>query len=159
ERVDCAINRPHRAAAQLTDDLVAAEGLFYHVFSGGSPQESYPVGRWESSLRLRCAQTSGSVNLGLCFARSSDHHKEVYVKKLLAGCISLLLLGGAWAQDNASANKAGGGVVQLFVTLPDGVRFPEGITANPANGDIYVSTFDGGGQNKLLRYSRHGRLL
>src|SRR5467141_3829435 len=43
--------------------------------------------------------------------------------------------------------------------LPDGVRFPEGITANPANGDIYVATFDGGNQNKLLRYDRHGTLV
>ena len=26
--------------------------------------------------------------------------------------------------------------VDTFAVLPDGVRFPEGITANPANGDI-----------------------
>ena len=49
--------------------------------------------------------------------------------------------------------------VDTFAVLPDGVRFPEGITANPANGDIYVGTFDGGNQNKLLRYNRHGRLV
>ena len=49
--------------------------------------------------------------------------------------------------------------VHTFAVLPDGVRFPEGITANPANGDIYVGTFDGGAQNKLLRYNRHGRLV
>jgi len=41
--------------------------------------------------------------------------------------------------------------------LPDGVQHPEGITANPANGDIYVSTFTA--PFKLLRYNRHGRLL
>jgi sugar lactone lactonase YvrE len=47
-----------------------------------------------------------------------------------------------------------------FATLPAGVRFPEGITANPATGDVYVATFDfGPNQNKLLRYSRHGQLL
>src|SRR6267154_1458122 len=46
-----------------------------------------------------------------------------------------------------------------FAVLPDGVRFPEGITANPANGDIYVANFDGGNRNVLLRYDRHGRLL
>src|SRR6267143_2490668 len=49
--------------------------------------------------------------------------------------------------------------VDTFAVLPDGVRFPEGITANPANGDIYVATFDGGNQNKLLRFSRLGDLV
>jgi len=49
--------------------------------------------------------------------------------------------------------------VDTFAVLPDGVRFPEGITANPANGDIYVATFDGGNQNKLLRYNRRGTLV
>jgi DNA-binding beta-propeller fold protein YncE len=47
-----------------------------------------------------------------------------------------------------------------FVVLPDGVRFPEGITANPATGDIYVGTFDfGPNSNALLRYSKNGKLL
>ncbi len=47
-----------------------------------------------------------------------------------------------------------------FATLPDGVRFPEGITANPATGEIVVGTFDfGPNANQLLRYSRSGRLL
>lgn len=79
------------------------------------------------------------------------------MKKLLLGLVSLLLLAGgvAWADDDSDGDRA----VRRFVTLPDGVRFPEGITANPANGDIYVSTFDGGAQNKLLRYSHNGRLL
>jgi sugar lactone lactonase YvrE len=56
--------------------------------------------------------------------------------------------------------------VDRFATLPDGVRFPEGIAANPYNGDIYVSTFDAASAtnptprpNKLLRYDRHGRLI
>ena len=49
--------------------------------------------------------------------------------------------------------------VDTFAALPEGVRFPEGIAANPANGDIYVGTFDGGAQNKVLRYNRHGRLV
>ena len=50
------------------------------------------------------------------------------------------------------------GKAELFATLPDGVRFPEGITANPASGDIFVGTFDAGSPNKLLRFDRHGRL-
>jgi DNA-binding beta-propeller fold protein YncE len=83
------------------------------------------------------------------------------MKKLLTGFTSILLLGGglgaAWAHDDSDHDR---GAVSRFVTLPDGVRFPEGITANPANGDIYVSTFDTlGNPNKLLRYSRHGQLL
>jgi sugar lactone lactonase YvrE len=49
--------------------------------------------------------------------------------------------------------------VDTFAVLPDGVRFPEGITVNPANGDVYVATFDGGNQNKVLRYNRQGRLV
>ena len=85
------------------------------------------------------------------------------MKGLLTGFIALsLLAGAAWARDDRDHD---GGQVQRFVTLPDGVRFPEGITANPANGDIYVSTFDAPGpgnpgpHNKLLRYNRYGHLL
>jgi DNA-binding beta-propeller fold protein YncE len=48
--------------------------------------------------------------------------------------------------------------VDTFAVLPEGVKFPEGITANPRDGDIYVGTFEGGAQNKLLRYNRHGKL-
>ncbi len=46
-----------------------------------------------------------------------------------------------------------------FARLPSDLRFPEGITANPANGDIYVATFDGGVANAILRYNRHGKLV
>ena len=56
--------------------------------------------------------------------------------------------------------------VDTFAVLPTGVRFPEGITANPANGDIYTATFDSPNpktnpnpKNKLLRFDRHGRLI
>ncbi|MEO8163964.1 MAG: SMP-30/gluconolactonase/LRE family protein [Betaproteobacteria bacterium] len=46
-----------------------------------------------------------------------------------------------------------------FATLPDGVRYPEGIAANPATGDIYVATFDfGPNANKLMRFSKNGQL-
>jgi sugar lactone lactonase YvrE len=47
--------------------------------------------------------------------------------------------------------------VDTFAVLPQGITNPEGITANPANGDIYVSTFVA--PFKLLRYNRHGKLL
>jgi DNA-binding beta-propeller fold protein YncE len=46
-----------------------------------------------------------------------------------------------------------------FATLPDGVRFPEGIAADPATGDIFAATFDfGPNANKLLRFSKNGHL-
>src|SRR6266511_47988 len=49
--------------------------------------------------------------------------------------------------------------VERFATLPDGVRFPEGITANPATGDVFVATFDfGPNAGKLMRFGRNGHL-
>jgi len=45
-----------------------------------------------------------------------------------------------------------------FASLPAGVVFPEGIAANPYSGDIYVGTFDFGGNNKLLRFGKNGKL-
>ncbi len=46
-----------------------------------------------------------------------------------------------------------------FARLPSDLCFPEGIAANPANGDIYVATFAPGATNSLLRYHRSGRLV
>jgi DNA-binding beta-propeller fold protein YncE len=49
---------------------------------------------------------------------------------------------------------------ERFATLPDGVRFPEGITANPKTEEIYVATFDfGPNSNKLLRFNKNGQLV
>lgn len=70
--------------------------------------------------------------------------------------VSLVMVtGSALARDGLVIQRH----VETFAVLPDGVRFPEGITTNPANGDIYVGTFDGGNQNLLLRYDRRGRLV
>lgn len=85
------------------------------------------------------------------------------MKRLLTGFISLLLIGAgaAWANDDSDGDRS---AVRRFATLPPGVRFPEGITANPANGDIFVGTFDAPSlanpnpNNKLLRFDRHGKL-
>ena len=69
---------------------------------------------------------------------------------LLSVLLSLVAFSGVGRADQNT---------QRFATLPDGVRFPEGITANPATGDIFVSTFDfGPNANKLLRYSKNGQL-
>ena len=49
---------------------------------------------------------------------------------------------------------------ERFIVLDSGVKRPEGLTANPDNGDLFVATFDGGpdANNKLLRFDRRGRL-
>lgn len=86
------------------------------------------------------------------------------MKKILAGGILLLLAaigataGAARANDDPVVDR---NAAQRFATLPVGVRFPEGITADPKSGDIFVGTFDappGNRPNKLLRFDRHGRL-
>ena len=70
--------------------------------------------------------------------------KKTWFACLLAGALSL------------SASAAGTPVVESFATLPDGVRFPEGIAASP-KGDIYVGTFDfGPNANKLVRFNPDG---
>jgi len=65
------------------------------------------------------------------------------------------------AADHSAAPAAGIAFVDTehFATLPDGVRFPEGITANPATGDLFVGTFDfGPNSNKLVRLDHDGHV-
>src|ERR1700758_338427 len=72
---------------------------------------------------------------------------------------ALCLLAPAAFADNNDAGNSGPVYLaaDIFTNLPDGVRFPEGIAANPATGDIFVGTFDfGPNSNKLLRIDRHG---
>jgi DNA-binding beta-propeller fold protein YncE len=54
--------------------------------------------------------------------------------------------------------------VEPFVTLPEGVRHPEGLASHPDNGELYVGTFDArepasARNNQLLRYAANGKLL
>jgi hypothetical protein len=58
----------------------------------------------------------------------------------------VLLTGVAFAGNDIIIDK---NAAKVFASLPDGVAFPEGITANPKSGEIYVSTFNFGGNNKL----------
>lgn len=56
------------------------------------------------------------------------------------------------------------GQVKSFANLPEGVRNPEGLAVNDANGEVYVGTFDARSpdtlrNNQLLRYSAEGKLL
>jgi DNA-binding beta-propeller fold protein YncE len=72
--------------------------------------------------------------------------------------VSLVLVsfGGAWAGDEIIVKPD---AAKRFAVLPDGVRFPEGITANPKTEEIYVGTFDfGPNPNKLLRFNKNGQL-
>jgi len=86
------------------------------------------------------------------------------MKSILKICCYLLLAAAACgagttiADDNDSRRLIIDRDVDTFAVLPEGVRRPEGITANPANGDIYVGTFDGS-NNRLLRFNRHGHLV
>src|SRR3979490_2536802 len=70
---------------------------------------------------------------------------------------SIGMAAGPALADGNSSRLCIDRAVDTFAVVRGGVSLPEGITANPANGDIYVSTFTG--PSKLLRYNRHGRLL
>ena len=77
-------------------------------------------------------------------------------KKMIACLMTLFVIGGVAAEERVPVAPH---AAKRFVTLPDDLRFPEGIASNPHNGDIYVGTFDGGFTNGVLRYSRRGRLV
>jgi DNA-binding beta-propeller fold protein YncE len=83
------------------------------------------------------------------------------MKKIVTGCMfsALIALGANTAAVRADNESGSQNAPHQFATLPDGVRFPEGITANPDTGDIYVGTFDFGSPNKLLRFARNGGLV
>jgi DNA-binding beta-propeller fold protein YncE len=83
------------------------------------------------------------------------------MKGLFIACVAVgvfaLLASAARADDRNGPDTID---TDEFATLPQGVRYPEGITANPASGDIFVSTFDTDGThaNKLVRFNRSGRV-
>jgi sugar lactone lactonase YvrE len=82
------------------------------------------------------------------------------IARLAAGLASLLfapiLSFAASPRDTAPIGFL---EAQRFATLPADVRFPEGIAANPATGDLFVSTFDFGPvSNKLVRLSHEGKV-
>lgn len=77
--------------------------------------------------------------------------------------ILFLILAVALSAANVAPAAAQGYLVdrqaaKRFAAMPDGARFPEGITANPANGDIYVGTFDDA-DSRILRFDKTGRLI
>jgi len=79
--------------------------------------------------------------------------KKLFIAALAAAATSIAL---AHDLSHGPVDRA----AQAFANLPDGVRFPEGIAANPDSGDLYVGTFDfGPNANKLVRISREGKTL
>lgn len=85
------------------------------------------------------------------------------MKKFLKHCALPVLIAVGVVAFTARADNGSGDnpeAVRKFATLPDGVRFPEGIAANPATREIYVGTFDfGPNPNKLLRFGHNGHLI
>ncbi|SDY81433.1 hypothetical protein [Nitrosomonas sp. Nm33] len=77
------------------------------------------------------------------------------MKKTLAHCTCLLLAAIAFSAGPVFADDTR----RLFIDrdVDTFAVVTEGITANPANGDIYVTTFTA--PSKLLRYNRDGKLL
>lgn len=63
---------------------------------------------------------------------------------------------GTWAGDGNLVNRQ---AALPFAQLPEGVSFPEGISANPYSGEIIVGTFNFGGNNHLLRFGQNGQLV
>jgi DNA-binding beta-propeller fold protein YncE len=76
-------------------------------------------------------------------------------KKIFAFLIILIFVSGVVADEQVPVKPD---AAKRFATLPDDLRFPEGIASNPHNGDIYVGTFDGGFINAVLRYTKSGHL-
>lgn len=81
--------------------------------------------------------------------------------RYLLTLLTLAWVGAALAAEPAGPTRI---AVQPFITLPADVRHPEGLAANPKNGDLYVGTFDArepasSRNNQVLRYSAAGKLL
>jgi len=80
-------------------------------------------------------------------------------KLLVAVLVAGMIAAGSGVSRADERGESEGAGVERFAVLPDGVRFPEGITANPATGEIYAGTFDfGPNSNKLLRFSKNGQV-
>ncbi len=80
--------------------------------------------------------------------------RKFFLLPLLA--FAALAVNAATADAQFQVNRE---AAKRFATMPAVADFPEGITVNPANGDIYVSTFHFGGDNFLVRFDKTGRLI
>jgi DNA-binding beta-propeller fold protein YncE len=82
------------------------------------------------------------------------------MKKTISFLVMAIVLSApaadAWEERGIIVNRS---AAEQFAQLPDGVRFPEGIAVHPDTGEIFVATFDFGGNNKLLRFKKNGKLI
>lgn len=109
---------------------------------------------------------SGTIACTPCTLQSIPFEVESPMKTFATHAIcSMLIAVASLALGNRSAiaqdlRHGARAPVGEFATLPEGVRFPEGIAANPATAEIYVGTLDfGPNANKLLRFNRQGHLV
>src|SRR5882757_1309071 len=116
-------------------------------------------GHPQGSTNFRTATPAVLVAPVGCALRSRPHlpggaGMTALVRASLATLASAVLFGTAACGDGsdkktspaaadtgASEGLLSNRAVDLFAMLPEGVRHPEGITANPVNGDVYVTTF------------------
>lgn len=80
--------------------------------------------------------------------------RRIFKTLALALTISVAGVATAAAQGFLVDRQA----AKRFATMPAGAPFPEGVTANPGNGDIYVSTFNGP-DSRILRFDKTGALI
>ena len=80
--------------------------------------------------------------------------RRFYVFSLYVLTMFVVTASGVQAQDYLVNRSA----AQTFAVMPTDAPFPEGITVNPDNGDIYVGTFNGI-DSKLLRYNKSAQLI
>lgn len=89
------------------------------------------------------------------------------MKNILIKSLAICLLGSLGMNSHAGEHVfIKPFASDTFATLPEDVRYPEGITSNPDNGDIYVATFNvpnaeynPNPMNSILRYSKSGNLI
>src|SRR6266545_8001625 len=113
--------------------------------------------------RERTDRSSSQLKAMPCVGKSlwsSYEGRKIMRQLLVAGVVASGMVAGAsicQADERGVPEWAG---VEQFAVLPDGVRYPEGITANPETGEIYVGTFDfGPNSNKLLRFGKNGHVV
>ncbi len=74
--------------------------------------------------------------------------------------VPMFRVGVAWADEDIIVRRR---IARRFATMPEVANFPEGITANPDTGQIYVGTFEFDGSsnetNVLLRFDKNGKLV
>ncbi len=79
-------------------------------------------------------------------------------KRILLAGAALVLAALAHANPQGDDGPAYASA-SAWANLPAGVRYPEGLAVNPANGDLFVGTFDfGPNANKLVRIGRNGNV-